>query len=119
MNANTNKTKKLNAIKTLLAIAAPVLFADCGQNPMGAADKEQVSVNREANGTVRSTVLLGKVGSLAKSSTINLQKLTLTAVSSATPADTVRDTATVNGNAAVTVLRTLTLKPLRNWVINA
>jgi hypothetical protein len=118
MNAKMND-KKLNAIKTLLAIAAPVFFADCGQNPMGSADREIGVVNEDANGTVRSTIVLGKVGALSKSATIGLQKLILTAVSSATPADTVKDTAVVSGNAAVTVLRTLTLKPLRNWVINA
>ncbi|GEM_PF-1260580 len=118
MNIKLNNTKKLNAIKTVLALVAPVFFANCGQNPMGALDKETVSA-KEADGAVRSTILLGKVGALSKTSTINLQKLILTAISSATPADTVRDTATVSGNAAVTVLRTLTLKPLRNWVINA
>jgi hypothetical protein len=115
---NFSKNAKLNTIKTLIAVLAPVFFANCGQNPMG-ADKEPVAVHGEADGAVKSTILLGKVGALSKSSAINLQKLILTAVSSATPADTVRDTAVVSGNAAVTVLRTLTLKPLRNWVINA
>ena len=41
------------------------------------------------------------------------------AVSSATPADTVRDTAKISGNSQVTVLRVLTLAPLRNWTISA
>ncbi len=108
---------KLNLIKTFIAFTVPA-FVACGQNPMQAsADKEPVQ--QEANGIVKSTVLLGKVGVLSKTSSINLQKLILTAVSSATPADTVRDTSTVTGNAAVTVVRSLTLKPLRNWTITA
>jgi hypothetical protein len=104
INTNANK---LNTIKILIAVMAPVFFANCGQNPMGAADQEPAQ--SEASGIVHSSILLGKVGALSKTSAINLQKLILTAVSSATPADTVRDTASVSGNAAVTVLRTLTL----------
>lgn len=112
-----NKLNTIKTLKTALALMAPVFFAHCGQNPMNAGN-EPVAQSQAA-GTVHSTILLGKVGALSKSSAINLQKLILTAVSSATPSDTVRDTASVNGNAAVTILRTLTLKPLRNWVIHA
>ncbi|MDB5105263.1 MAG: hypothetical protein JWP91_2952 [Fibrobacteres bacterium] len=113
------KNMKLNIIKTLIAFTAPAFFAHCGQNPVGAPDRDSGSLSQEAAGTVNSTIFLGKVGALSKTSTITLKKLILTAVSSATPADTVRDTALVDGNAAITVLRTLTLKPLRNWVISA
>ncbi len=109
---------KQTLVKTFIALATPVLM-HCGANPNSASADNGVLPTQEADGTVKSTVLLGKVGALSKSSTINLSKLILTAVSSATPADTVRDTAAVSGNDVVTVLRTLTLKPLRNWVVTA
>lgn len=106
---------KNNLVKTLIAFTVPALVA-CGQNPLQAVDAIDA---RQADGAVHATLSLGKVGVLSKSNTINLQKLILTAVSSATPADTVRDTTTVAGNAAVTVVRSLTLKPLRNWTLSA
>jgi hypothetical protein len=99
----------------ILAIAAAALIG-CGQNPMQAEGRVP---SEEANGAVRATLSLGKVGVLSKSSAIDLQKLILTAVSSATPADTVRDTVTVGGSAAQTLVRSLTLKPLRNWTLSA
>lgn len=110
------KNSKLNLAKTFIALLAPVFFANCGQNPSAVADR---SDSQENFGVVKSSIMLGKVGALSKSSTINLQKLILTAVSSSSPADTVYDTATVSGNAAITVVRNLTLKPLRNWVVSA
>ena len=109
------RNNKLNIIKTFIAFTVPA-FVACGQNPMQAEIKAPIS---EANGAVSASVSLGKVGVLSKSNTINLQKLILTAVSGASPADTVRDTTTVSGNAAVTVVRSLTLKPLRNWTLSA
>jgi hypothetical protein len=108
------RTNKISLVKTLIAFTVPA-FVACGQNPMQA----ETPVAKEADGAVSATLSLGKVGVLSKSNTINLQKLILTAVSSASPADTVRDTTTVNGNAAVTVVRSLTLKPLRNWTLSA
>jgi hypothetical protein len=110
-----NNSKRFT-VKTLIALMAPVFFANCGQNPVGATSQAETD---GPNGVVNSSVELGKVGALSKGSTISLQKLILTAVSAATPADTVKDTSTISGNSAVTVMRTLTLKPLRNWVINA
>lgn len=111
--------KQLTLVKALIALTAPALLLNCGANPnIASVDKDPVQLE-EANGAVKSTVILGKVGALSKSATINLSRLVLEAVSSATPADTVRDTASVSGNDAVTVLRTLTLKPLRNWTVSA
>jgi hypothetical protein len=107
---------KLSPVKILITLLAPAFFANCGQSPLAGGDRID---SEEKFGVVKSSVMLGKVGALGKGSAINLQKLILTAVSSASPADTVRDTATISGNDAVTVLRTLTLKPLRNWVITA
>lgn len=107
---------KHSTIKTLIALIAPVFFANCGQNPTSVADQANAD---GPDAVVKSSVVLGKVGALSKGATINLQKLILTAVSGATPADTVRDTSTVSGNSEVTVTRTLTLKPLRNWTISA
>ena len=109
----TNGKSKL--IKLFIALIAPALFVNCGKNPTSVADRG----GKETGATVRSTIVLGKVGALSKGSAINLSRLVLTAVSTATPPDTVRDTATVSGNAQVTVLRTLTLAPLRTWVVNA
>lgn len=108
---------KSGCVKTFITLMAPVFFANCGQSPASSAGG--VLPTGDADGTVKSTLILGKVGVLSKSSAINLSKLVLLAVSSATPADTVRDTTSVSGSNAVTVLRTLTLKPLRNWAITA
>jgi len=110
---------KLTFANLFIAALAPLALLHCGSNPTTASDPGAKDPTQEAAGTVKATLLLGKVGSLSKTSAINLQKLILEAVSSASPADTVRDTATVTGNDAVTVLRTLTLKPLRNWTVNA
>ncbi len=107
---------KISLVKTFITFLTPAFFVNCGQSPAAVADRGD---SQENFGVVKSSVMLGKVGALGKGSAINLQKLIVTAVSSATPADTVRDTATISGNDAVTVLRTLTLKPLRNWVISA
>jgi hypothetical protein len=97
-----------------IALIAPAFFLNCGKNPTSAA-----APGPEVNATVQSTVVLGKVGVLSKASTINLSKLILTAVSTATPPDTVHDTSIVSGNAQVVVTRNLTLVPLRNWVVSA
>ena len=112
-NKMTNGKAKLS--KLFIGLIAPVLFVNCGKNPASVADQG----GEEPNATVQSTIVLGKVGALGKGSAINLSKLVLTAVSTATPPDTVRDTAAVSGNSQVTVLRTLTLAPLRTWVVNA
>jgi hypothetical protein len=109
----TNGKSKLG--KLFIGLIVPALFVNCGQNPASLADQG----GKETNATVQSTIVLGKVGALGKGSAINLSKLVLTAVSTSTPPDTVRDTAAVSGNAQVTVLRTLTLAPLRTWVVSA
>ncbi|HKP98403.1 MAG TPA: hypothetical protein VJ385_21915 [Fibrobacteria bacterium] len=107
-------------VKNCIAVLVPFLFAGCGQGtPTASGGGPAVPGESSGSGNVRSTILLGKVGVLSKASTINLSKLVLSAVSSATPPDTVTDTSSVSGHEAVTVLRNLTLKPLRNWVISA
>lgn len=114
------RNAKRNILRILIAAMAPMALLHCGANPnVAAADPDGKVPAAEADGAVHATLLLGKVGALSKASTIDLRKLILEAVSSATPADTVKDTATVSGNSAVTVLRTLTLKPLRNWTVSA
>lgn len=113
------RNAKTDLIKLLIAATAPIALLHCGANPnVAGADPDGKAPVEEA-GAVKATLLLGKVGALSKSSAIDLRKLILQAVSSAVPADTVRDTALVSGNDAVTVLRTLTLKPLRNWTVTA
>ncbi len=82
----------------------------CGSSPAAAADKPAY---------LKSSYVLGKVGALGKSVTINLSKLIVVAISNATPADTLRDTSAVSGNAQVTVNRLYTLKPLRSWIVTA
>jgi hypothetical protein len=109
---------KNKLVKLATAAAAAISLSACGTSPQSVA-VENPPDGAEQHATVKSTIVLGKVGVLSKSSSISLQKLILTAVSSATPADTVRDTATVSGNAQVTVLRVLTLAPLRNWTVTA
>lgn len=106
---------KQHLIRLTAAAAAVLALSACGSSPKSVDDP----ASSEVKAVVKSTVVLGKVGVLSKTSAINLQKLILTAVSSATPPDTVRDTATVTGNSQVTVLRVLTLAPLRNWTVSA
>jgi hypothetical protein len=111
------RINKNNLVKFTAAAAVAISLSACGSGPKSVAVDEHAT--SPSNAAVKSTIVLGKVGVLSKTSTISLQKLILTAVSSATPADTVRDTATVSGNSQVTVLRVLTLAPLRNWTISA
>ncbi len=118
------KTQLRNSIKNLTLAAAAFACLHCGANPASVAgaipdDKKIGEIAADGNGVVKSTLVLGKVGALRKGSSISLKKLYLMAVSSATPADTVMDSAVVTGNDAVTVTRSLSLKPLRNWVVSA
>ncbi|MEO7424014.1 MAG: hypothetical protein ABI036_02440 [Fibrobacteria bacterium] len=115
------KVSKPRSLKLMIVLTAPFLFAACGESPVGSnlANGSAVVSKPSAPGNVNASVLLGKVGALRKTSAITLTKLVLTAVSSATPQDTVNDTVAVTGNDAVTVMRSLTLKPLRDWVISA
>ncbi len=110
-------TLKSKTVKLMIALLAPAFLAHCGKAPNSVADRQ--TDQAPENAVVKSSVVLGKVGALSKTSTINLAKLIVTAVSSATPPDTVRDTSLVSGNAQVSVVRALTLPPLRNWVITA
>lgn len=103
------------ALYVLLALTA------CGSGPTsvpGAGEKAQSEL-KKFNAPVRSTITLGKVGVLSKTSAITLRRLILTAVSNGTPADTVRDTSTVGGTEAQTVRRVLKLKPLVTWTLKA
>lgn len=98
-----------------LPVAGLIALSGCGTAPSDPV----VDASTVPQATCNTTVLLGKVGALAKSNTIGLSKLIITGVSAATPPDTLRDTTSVSGNAAVTVNRTFTLKPLRNWTLSA
>jgi hypothetical protein len=115
------KVSKTRPIKLMIALTAPFFFAACGDDPVSSnSSNGSASISQpSAPGNVNASVILGKVGVLHKTSVISLTKLVLSAVSSATPQDTVTDTVSVTGNDAVTVTRSLTLKPLRNWVISA
>jgi hypothetical protein len=122
MNREMNmETQLRNRLKKLALAAAALACMHCGANPNVAApdDKAIDKGLEQGNGVVKSTILLGKVGALRKEATISLKKLYVMAVSSATPADTVLDSAMVSGYEATTVTRTLSLKPLRNWTVSA
>lgn len=103
----------------VLALVCAAGLIGCGSNPGGPSDPGDNGEPGTFNSPVRSTITLGKVGVLSKTSAISLRKLILTAVSSTIPADTVRDTSTVNGSEAVTVKRVLKLKPLLTWTLKA
>jgi hypothetical protein len=86
----------------------------------GSAPAEPVpDAGKAAQAQCSTTVVLGKVGALAKSSSIALSKLIILGVSAAAPPDTIRDTSSLSGNSQVTVTRVFTLKPLRNWTLAA
>ena len=109
MNSQMNQ-----AANILTAITAGLLLVACGQNP-GEVSATDPAGNQD--GVVKSDFVLGKVGVLSKTATINLRKVYFTLTSSA--ADTVRDSATVTGSEQVVVNKVWTLKPLRTWTINA
>ena len=70
-----------------------VILSACGQAPNTVSASNDPSVIDESSGegNVKSTILLGKVGVLSKSSAISLRKLVLCAISDATPQDTVEE----------------------------
>lgn len=103
------------APKILATITAGLLFAGCGQNPVEVGDASDRTGDQD--GVVKSDFVLGKVGVLSKTATINLRKVYFTLTSSA--ADTVRDSATITGSEQVVVNKVWTLKPLRTWTISA
>jgi hypothetical protein len=113
------KNQKLNTLKCLITCIAPIALLHCGKMPVAPVDEARNKSEISTAGAVKSTLILGKVGALQKGSTISLRKLIVTAISGAIPADTVRDTTTILGFEALTVVRTLTLKPLREWKIQA
>jgi hypothetical protein len=106
--------RRHSSIFALLA-AAILPLTSCGTAPSDPV----LDADTVPQATVNTTVILGKVGALAKSSTIGLSKLIIMGVSAATPADTIRDTSSVSGNSQVTVTKKFTLKPLRNWTVSA
>lgn len=97
------------------AIVAGILVVGCGQNPGEVA--EAADPDRDLDGVVKSDFVLGKVGVLSKTATINLRKVYFTLTSSA--ADTIRDSARVTGSEQVVVNMLWSLKPLRIWTISA
>lgn len=108
-------------IRLLSALYAALALMACGSGPTSVPSIEDKAKAELAkfNSPVKSTITLGKVGVLSKTSAITLRRLILTAVSNATPADTVRDTSTVGGTEAQTVKRVLKLKPLVSWTLKA
>lgn len=108
-------------LKAILTLVLAAGLIGCGSSPgsvTGAQDKAKAELEK-FNSPVRSSITLGKVGFLSKTSAISLRKLILTAVSASSPADTVRDTSTVSGSEAVTVKRVLKLKPFLTWTLKA
>jgi hypothetical protein len=99
------------------AVCAALMGAlgGCGTAPA----EPVIDASQAAQAQCSTTVVLGRVGALAKSNAIALSKLIIQGVSAATPPDTIRDTSSVSGNSQVTVSRVFTLKPLRNWTLTA
>jgi hypothetical protein len=109
-----NRRRHLTRLALSAALALPLM--SCGTAPATDPGPDPATLPQAS---VNTTVILGKVGALGKTSTINLSRLIITAVSNGTPADTVRDTSAVSGNVQVTVSKNFTLKPLRNWTVSA
>lgn len=99
--------------KYLTIAATSLVFAGCFTSP----SDDRAAAPAQRDGVVKSDILLGKVGALSKQAAIDLRKVRFTLVSSA--ADTVRDSATVSGNAQVAVNKVWNLKPLRTWTLTA
>lgn len=109
--------RKSQTLLLLSFVAVSAVIMSCSSNTATTTAVDDPATQKK--GTLVSTLVLGKVGALEKGTAINLVKLIVTAISTTTPPDTVRDTSSVSGNAQVTVTRTLTLKPLRNWTLTA
>jgi hypothetical protein len=103
----------LTIAKYLTLAAAGLAFAGCFTSP----SEDRAEAPAEKDGVVKSDIVLGKVGALSKVAAIDLRKVRFTLVSSA--ADTVRDSATVSGNAEIALQKVWTLKPLRTWTVSA
>lgn len=102
-------------IVTVLSLA----FMNCGRTKIVEVEPDgRDTVFIKCTGTVSFGVDVGKVGSLAKVSAINLDKLVLKYTSSAS--DTVVDTLTLGGGVGPeTVPVSKDLMGLRDWTINA
>ncbi|HLP40355.1 MAG TPA: hypothetical protein VK465_02505 [Fibrobacteria bacterium] len=103
-----------NIATGLTTFIAGMLLVGCGQNPSDAAGAKSLA---DEDGVVKSDIVLGKVGVLAKVAAIDLRTVRFTLVSST--GDTLRDSATASGSGQVILTKTWTLKPLRNWTIHA
>ncbi len=108
--------RRIPLIRIFLAAAVTLPLWSCGNAPSADPGPDAGTL---VQATANTTIILGKVGALGKTNTINLAKLIVTGVSNASPADTIKDTSTVSGNAQVTVTRNYTLKPLRSWTLSA
>lgn len=98
------------------------VMAACSSNPTGnepSASAKDKGAKAGEYGAVQFSMEVGKVGALSKVSTINLNRLILTAVSVGSKLDTVRDTSALRGYDQQTVKRTLKLKPSAAWVLYA
>lgn len=103
-------------ISMTLGLFAILSLSACGSSPASGTSND---AQNQQLGVLKSSFVLGKVGALGKAAAINLSKLIITGISSTTPPDTIRDTSTVSGNSQITVNKTFTLKPLRNWTLTA
>jgi hypothetical protein len=103
-------------IKLAFCLAAMAPLWSCGTAPVADPGPDASTLTQA---TVNTTIILGKVGALAKTSTISLSRLIVIGASNATPPDTIKDTIAVTGNAQVTLAKNYTLKPLRSWTLTA
>jgi hypothetical protein len=108
--------RRIFIIRLFLASAATLVIGNCGTAPVADPGPDASTL---VQATAATTVILGKVGALGKTNTINLAKLIVTGKSDAAPPDSFKDTSTVAGNAQVTVSKNYTLKPLRSWTLSA
>ncbi len=108
--------RRMSFTMSTFAAAVSLAVLGCGTAPVEDPGPDAGTLKQA---TANTTVILGKVGALGKTNTINLAKLIVTGTSSATPPDSFKDTTTVSGNSQVTVTRNYTLKPLRSWTLSA
>jgi hypothetical protein len=105
--------RKISSIKAVLALSGALALGGC----FGTGAEEDKSPAQEQDGVVKSDFILGKVGVLSKTATINLRRVYFTLTSSA--GETIQDSADATGNEQVIITKTWTLKPLRTWTITA
>lgn len=102
----------------ILVFVQAILVAACGESPLLGNGSESPP-SRMESARVKALIKVDRVGVLCKPAAGDLRRLIVTAVSDATPSDTVRDTLGMQADGGALIHHEFTLKPLRHWSFSA